>query len=527
MSRHLALAVAASCLLTLLAPCVWASEAEEKAQKAFDALYGADVKQALSARDATKAVALAAKLIESAKAAEDQPELLALLCTKACELGAMDPQGYDTVQEATDLLVGKAPDAAVPCQEALVAIRQRQYDAARGDAKTLAGETLVDVLVALAATHTRTGKVEEAGKPLYKAMAVAKAIKSLKVETVDALLKAHADRQKNVAILAQLKKQLEADPANAKVRDQLVTLLLVDFDSPAEAAKYLTDTCDATLRKFVPAAAKPVADAPEMACLDLADWYMQLAATAGPAGKAAMYARVAQYGERFLELHTAKDLDRTRAELAVKKAQEEIEKLEGDPFAKGKWIDLLRWIDPEKDTVKGKWQRTAAGLVVAPGRESRITVPIAPAGAYELELKVIRGPGKECGHTILPVGNAIVLFVLNGWDGARSGLSNIGGKDAAQNGTAVPPASIRIGQPFGVKVKVVPEGDQASVNVALDGKPYVAWKGPQSALTIHPDYVMPNKKCLGFGAYQSQLTIQSARLKMLSGKAVPTRPLGR
>ncbi|MCX5654717.1 MAG: hypothetical protein NTY65_08740, partial [Planctomycetota bacterium] len=127
-----------------------------------------------------------------------------------------------------------------------------------------------------------------------------------------------------------------------------------------DAAKYVDESSDATLRKFVPAAAKAVADAPEMACLALTDWYMQLAATAGPAGKAAMSARAVQYGERFLELHTAQDLDRTRAELAVKKAEDEITRLGGEASDKGRWMDVLKLVDPARDTIRGRWEQTCA-----------------------------------------------------------------------------------------------------------------------------------------------------------------------
>ncbi|MCX5684673.1 MAG: hypothetical protein NT049_13435, partial [Planctomycetota bacterium] len=480
----------------------------------------ADDKQVLSSRDTTKAVELAAKLLESAKAAEGQPELMSLLCTRACELGAMDPKGYETAQAAADLVASKAPDAAGPCQEALAAIRQRQYDAARGDAKTQAGEALVDALLALAATRTRTGKVEDAGKPLYKALAVAKAINSSKIETVDALLKAHADRQKNVALLAQLKKQVEADPANAKARDPLVTLLVVGFDNPAEAAKYLVDACDSALKKFVPAAARPVADAPEMACLELADWYMQLAATAGPASKLAMYVRAVQYGERFLELHTAKDLDRTRVELAVKKAGDEITRLGGAASDKGHWMDVLKLVDPARDTIRGQWEQTKAGLLTDAGSpHAVIGVPIEPSGNYELEVKFVRLAGSADVGVSFPAGPNHAVLCLAWRGGTTSGLSGI-------NETLVNPSGLSNNHVYTVVLRVMTAEDKAQITATLDGKPLVKWEGPQKALSVPFFVALRNPKCVGLSAYKSRVLFQSVRLKMLSGKAVPTRPMG-
>ena len=524
MSRRLALAVATSCLLALLVPCLWGSEAEEKAQKAFDALYGADVKRALASRDTAQAVALAAKLLDSTKAAEDQPELMVLLCTKACELGSTDPQGYETVQAATDLVAEKTPEAAGPCQEVLATLRQREYDTSRGGAKAEAGEALIDALLALAATHTQAGKVEEAGKPFYKALGVAKAIKSSRIEAIDAQVKAHADRQKNAAELAKLKRQVEADPANAKARDQLVLLLIVGFDNPAEAATYLTDASDAALRKFVPAAARPVADAPEMACLGLMDWYVALAATAGPAGKAAMYARAVQYGERFLELHTAKDMDRTRVELAVQKAQDEIAKLGGEASGQGRWIDLLRLIDPQQDAVAGRWEHRREGLCIAATEHSRIGSALSITGSYELEVRFRKAAGDDLA-VVIPVGTAGVCLVLGGWGNTTSGLEMINGRNASQNETTVRPGGFDVGKVYTVSLRVTVEDDKAAIAVSVDGKPFTAWAGPWRSLAVNPmAWTLRSPNTIGLGAFRCSVVFLSARLKMLSGKAVPVRP---
>jgi len=526
MSRRLAPAVVASCLLALLVPCAWGSEAQEKAQKAFDALYGADVKRALASRDTTQAVALAAKLLDSAKAAEDQPELMALLCTKTCELGAMDPQGHETVQAAADLVASKAPEAAGPCQEVLATLRQREYDASRGSAKAEAGEALIDALLALAATHTRARKVEEASKPLYKASGVAKAIKSSKIEAIDAQVKAHADRQKSAAELATLKRQVEADPANTKARDQLVMLLVVGFDNPAEAAKDLTDASDAALRKFVPAAAKPVTDVPEMACLELMDWYVSLAATAGPAGKAAMYARAVQYGERFLEIHEAKDLDRTRVELALKKAQDEIARLGGEASGQGRWIDLLKLIDPKRDVVSGNWERTRDGLGgTGPGGQiARLEVPLKISGNYKLDIRFRKTLGKET-VIVLPVGNTGVMLSLGARGGRISGLGPIKGNVGSNNEPTNRSVDIEINRVYALGIHVATDGDKAQVEALLDGKPHIRWAGKAQSLSVHPDWTLRSIDRIGLACRDSTVFL-SARLKMLSGKAEPTRPIG-
>jgi hypothetical protein len=503
------------------------SEAQKKAQDVFDSLYGADVKRVRATKDAADDTALAAKLLDAARAAAAQPEFLVVLCAGACELGAADPAGYETALAAYDLAMEKAPAAAGACQDALVTMRQRQYDTARGDAKTQAGDTLIDALAAAADTRLRGGDAEGAQAHLLKAMAVARQAKSQKAEAIEARVKALAARQKSAAEVERLKRQVAADP-NAKTRDQLVRLLVVDLDNPAEAAKYIDESSDATFRKFVPAAAKPVADAPEMACLELMDWYVTLAATAGPAGKAAMYARAILYGERFLELHTAKDLERTRAELSVKKARDAAAGAGKDPAA-GQWIDLLKIIDPVKDASKGKWERTKGGLTTTSTnyRSSMIEAPLAISGSYELEARFVRVSGADV-VVGLPVGAGACTFIMAGCWGEVSGFELINGRSITQNETRVNPGRLENNHLYTLLLQVEIAGDKAAMTAVLDGKPYTKWSGPQQALTVAPSHwTMANPKCIGLGCVNSQVVFQSVRLKMLSGKAVPTRPLGR
>jgi hypothetical protein len=526
----LRLAVLASlAALLALGPSAWAAETEKapddaaKAAEVFQSLYGEDLKRVAATRDAADDVALAARLLEAAQAAETQPALLALLCEKAADLGLADPRGFDTALAAAGLLAAKVPEMADAAMDKAVAVRRRQYDLSRGADRAPAGEKLCEAIGDAAAAQAEAGDWDEAVKRYRQALTLAHTLRSDKAAALEARLKTATQRQQSAAKAAQLEARVKADPADRQARDQLIRLVLADLDDPAGAAEYLDTACDPALRKYVPAAAKGVEAAPELACVELGDWYRDLAtAAAGALAKGPMLLRARAYYDRFLGLHASADIDRTKAELALTKVEEELDRFRGRET--GRWIDLLKLIDPEKDAVKGKWQRTAAGLTVAPGNEARLAIPLSTSGTYELEYKAVRVSGLQAGHTMLPVGSTSVLLVINGWEGAGSGLCNIDGKEPDKNGTAVPAANLKIGQPFTVKVKVALEGDQASISVALDGKPYIAWKGPLSALALHPDWAMPNRKCLGFGAWQSQLIFQSARVRMLSGEAVPLRP---
>src|SRR5207245_2429718 len=69
-------------------------------------------------------------------------------------------------------------------------------------------------------------------------------------------------------------------------------------------------------------------------------------------------------------------------------------------------------------------------------------------------------------------------------------------------------------------------GDQASINVKLDGEPYLSWQGPQSALTRAREigHFLNNDDALGLGTYRATVLFHSARVRMLSGEAKLLRP---
>jgi len=108
---------------------------------------------------------------------------------------------------------------------------------------------------------------------------------------------------------------------------------LLEAAKAAGAAEYLDAACDPALRKYVPAAAKGVEAAPELACVELGDWYRDLAAAATTGSKVSTLTRAQAYYARYLALHAAAGMDRTKAELALTKVEEELDRLRGRPGA--------------------------------------------------------------------------------------------------------------------------------------------------------------------------------------------------
>jgi len=306
----------------------------DEAADTFNKLYGEDLKRVAATPPPADDIALAKQMLEDAKKAGDQPAFLSLLCEKACELGARDASGYPTAIAAMDLLAGKVPEKKVECLQMNAGLYQKRYAAARGEAKAKAGEDAITALSALAEAQAAAGDAEAAGLTLRQAITVATVIKSDNKAALQARLENLAPRRRAQKQIAAIQAKLDAKPKDEASRKELVRLWLVEMDNPAEAAKFLDESLDEVTRKYVPAAAKPIEDAPEVACMELGDWYKGLADQAAPASKGAMLRRAQRYYERFLKLHPAADLGRTVATLTLNRIEDALAKLVPAPEPK-------------------------------------------------------------------------------------------------------------------------------------------------------------------------------------------------
>src|SRR5436190_22356746 len=49
-------------------------------------------------------------------------------------------------------------------------------------------------------------------------------------------------------------------------------------------------------------------------------------------------------------------------------------------------IDLLKWIDPERDAVVGEWRRQESALLTPPVKHALLQVPYLPPREYDLSV---------------------------------------------------------------------------------------------------------------------------------------------
>ncbi len=508
------------CVTVAVLPVAVRAAETDKAVEDFDSLYGRDVKRVKGTRDTKDDVELAARLLAAAKKAADQPPLLAVLCEKAYDLATVHADGYETALAAMGFLKSEVPAKAGECAEREVSVLQKQFTKAPKDAKAEPGEALLDAMLALLDSRLGAGDAAEASKMCGEARRIAIAIKSERRKDIEERQNDVKQAIQDTREIENLKALLDKESENTAAREKLVRLCL-NAGRPAEAAKYVEGVEDEALRKYVPAAAKPVEEAPELACVELGEWYRGLAEAAPSYARLGMYERARAYLERFLKIHTAKDQLRTRAVLALEKVEAALEKL-----GRSRWIDLLAMVDPTRDMVMGRWLLLPDGLAVIwrPGDPrgpwARILVPAAPQGSYELKGRFVRTSENREVFVVLPVGKRGVALLLSAKGGDSSGLNSIKGN----YGAVVRPGALENGREYALHAQVVLAGEQAEVTVKLDGEPYMAWKGPLSDLSVGKGLEVTEPGCFGLGVQSACVLWRSLRLKMLSGKVRSVRP---
>lgn len=293
-----------------------AARADEAAD-AFQTLYGAEWRRVTATPAAADDVDLASRLLRAVRRADSPAGLGELLCEKAWELGVKDPSGFATATAAMRLLASRAPARRAEALQRVVMVHQREHALARGEERAKAAEALIAACRDAADAHEAAGDLDAAMASLRQALLAA--VRTEARQAIQSRLGDLAARSQRAKQVASLKARLQADPKDASSRRELVRLHLAEMDDPVEAAKYVDDSLDAATRKYLPAAARGVEAAPELACAELGDWLCALAVPpATPAGRTAVLARAAAYYDRFLALHAAEDADRARVAEARK-----------------------------------------------------------------------------------------------------------------------------------------------------------------------------------------------------------------
>lgn len=269
----------------------------------------------------------AARLIAAGKPFDGAPKIQAAVFQKAYEYGIRKPAGYAHASEALGLLDRITPGND-PWHARRIALYELRYkQRCPRQEKAARGQVLADLLLSTGDKRAETGQWNEASALYRRAGLVAGYCRLGNLDDIRAK-QAKAVRYTGLLKRADgLKARLAADARDAKARDELIDLYVIHLDAPAEAAAFVDDSCDETVRICVSLAVRPIGKLQAPACLTLGQWYRQLARTARTReAMTAMLRRARRYLARALALHTARDAMRLKIVAALKEVESAVGK---------------------------------------------------------------------------------------------------------------------------------------------------------------------------------------------------------
>lgn len=243
----------------------------DEAADAFRDLYGKQIAQVTATNDRADDLELAKSMLAAMGASSDQG-LLTLLCGNAYELAMRSSEGYGLAIESMRVLAARVPAQEAAAREKLIAVLERQMRYGRANERSEAGEALM-IELETAGDAQGAQKNHAAALLLYRrALVAANQIKSDARPALQEKIDRVTMQQRADNRVRELRDRLTANPKDRPAADELLRLLIVDLNDPAEAKQYLF-LYEGTMRRNIElseAQALEVDSAPD--ALALAQW---------------------------------------------------------------------------------------------------------------------------------------------------------------------------------------------------------------------------------------------------------------
>lgn len=144
---------------------------------------------------------------------------------------------------------------------------------------------------------------------------------------------------------------------------------------------------------------------------------------------------------------------------------------------KGPLVDLLKLVNPEKDSMQGKWTMVGNALQSPPAGPNVMTelhFPYELPEEYDLAVTMERKSGANWFQFSLCSGKAFFTVTFDAWlaQGGISGLQRVDNQAVRENPTARPGQVFFINKPVNVQISVRRTG----VLAIADGKTILDWK---------------------------------------------------
>jgi hypothetical protein len=304
-----------------------AADAQE-VQKVFDELYGAQLARVETTIGKDDDLEMAKTMLGVATTVDDEPQLAIMICLQAHKMTHQVPEGFPLAEEAIDFLIKKAPEQKEKWVALLIDLRQRQFKATRGKEHTDAGQAFIKTLESAADQYKGDKKNTEAGTLYRRAIQVAAQIRSKEDSTrLRAKVEQMAIERRAEGKIHVLLKRLEVNLKDEAAAQELVRLLIVEMDQPEKVKEYAFVLPGQLKRNAQLAAEDPGQLAAEDAW-QLAMWYQRFSDSAPKLHRQRLLLRTQALYERFLEVHTKKDVRQVAAKSRLQKVSQTLVKMD-------------------------------------------------------------------------------------------------------------------------------------------------------------------------------------------------------
>lgn len=188
------------------------------------------------------------------------------------------------------------------------------------------------------------------------------------------------------------------------------------------------------------------------------------------------------------------------------------------PAAAGEAVDLLKLIDPDRDSMAGTWKFNGASLVAPAVPHPRLEIPYEPPEEYALTLVCDGEPTRDAGVGLV-VGGHQALAAVDGLNATASGISLVDGAWGHSN----PSCHWRCGPMFeqGRPNTLLFVVRRTSVNVYRDGAELIRWSGNPASLSLPADWLPRDARRLFLKTHEATLRISKLELVPLAPEKSP------
>lgn len=181
----------------------------------------------------------------------------------------------------------------------------------------------------------------------------------------------------------------------------------------------------------------------------------------------------------------------------------------------GSAVDLLKLLDPTKDSVEGDWKRDGDILITPDIQRARIQVPCVPPEEYDIRALVTRKGPKDAFVLGLVVDGKPCMVVIDG-NGAGASWMEVkdGKKGVSENGiTFFDGNSLKRDR----QAEIIYSVRKDRLTVTVDSYTILDWRGDKERLFIGKGWETPRSDALFVGSYETVFHVEEMTLTPISG----------